>query len=122
MDGTAAIEVEAEWDPPHRARRGDGGRAAIRTLPRKGDVIDGLPRARRGAGRRREAVPRRDGRRRRDGQIVTHGGRVLCATALGNTVAEAQNRAYNLAKRVRWDGVYYRTDVGYRAIAREPGE
>jgi phosphoribosylamine--glycine ligase len=57
-----------------------------------------------------------------DGQVVTHGGRVLCATALGNTVAEAQNRAYNLVERVRWDGVYYRTDIGYRAIARERGE
>jgi phosphoribosylamine--glycine ligase len=47
---------------------------------------------------------------------------VLCATALGGTVAEAQNLAYNLVKRVRWDGAYYRTDIGYRAIARERGE
>jgi phosphoribosylamine--glycine ligase len=58
----------------------------------------------------------------KDGQVVTHGGWVLCATALGATVAEAQSRAYDLAKRVHWDGVYYRTDIGYRAIARERGE
>ena len=58
----------------------------------------------------------------KDGQVLTHGGRVLCATALGATVAEAQSRAYDLAKRVHWDGVYYRTDIGYRAIARERGE
>ena len=44
---------------------------------------------------------------RDSGQVVTHGGRVLCATALGATVAEAQNLAYNLAKRVHWEGAYY---------------
>ena len=54
----------------------------------------------------------------KDGQIVTHGGRVLCVTALGATVAEAQNLAYNGIKRVHWDGAYYRTDIGYRAVAR----
>ncbi len=51
--------------------------------------------------------------------MVTHGGRVLCATALGGTVAEAQRRAYDLVKQVHWDGAFYRTDIGYRAIARE---
>ena len=58
----------------------------------------------------------------KDGHIVTHGGRVLCATALGDTVAEAQRRAYNLVKQVSWEGMYCRTDIGYRAIARERGE
>ena len=51
--------------------------------------------------------------------IVTAGGRVLCATALGHTVAEAQQRAYQLAGRIQWDGVFYRTDIGWRAIVRE---
>jgi phosphoribosylamine--glycine ligase len=55
----------------------------------------------------------------REGQTVTAGGRVLCATALGDTVAEAQRRAYQLANQIRWDGVYYRSDIGYRAVARE---
>ncbi len=51
--------------------------------------------------------------------VVTNGGRVLCATALGNTVTEAQQAAYQLVSQICWDKVYYRTDIGYRAIARE---
>jgi phosphoribosylamine--glycine ligase len=57
----------------------------------------------------------------RDGQVVTAGGRVLCATALGNTVAAAQAAAYEVARQVCWDGMFYRMDIGYRAIAREQG-
>ncbi|MFQ2158518.1 phosphoribosylamine--glycine ligase [Aeromonas hydrophila] len=51
--------------------------------------------------------------------VVTAGGRVLCATALGHSVAEAQIRAYQLAGRIKWDGVFYRHDIGWRAIERE---
>ncbi|QPB81989.1 phosphoribosylamine--glycine ligase [Pseudoalteromonas rubra] len=51
--------------------------------------------------------------------VVTAGGRVLCATALGHTVTEAQKRAYALVQEINWDGVEYRTDIAYRAIARE---
>ncbi|MDN3608810.1 phosphoribosylamine--glycine ligase [Vibrio ostreicida] len=54
-----------------------------------------------------------------NGEIITNGGRVLCATALGNSVSEAQERAYKLAKQVSWDGAFYRNDIGYRAIERE---
>ncbi|MFT6927518.1 MAG: phosphoribosylamine--glycine ligase [Psychromonas sp.] len=54
-----------------------------------------------------------------DGQIVTNGGRVLCATALGNSVTEAQQKAYALAKTISWDGMFYRHDIAHRAIARE---
>jgi phosphoribosylamine--glycine ligase len=54
-----------------------------------------------------------------DGKIVSAGGRVLCATALGDTVTEAQQRAYALAKQIHWDGCFYRSDIAYRAIARE---
>jgi phosphoribosylamine--glycine ligase len=53
------------------------------------------------------------------GNIVTSGGRVLCATALGNTVAEAQIKAYQTAERISWKDAFYRTDIGYRAVARE---
>ncbi|MDT8371525.1 MAG: phosphoribosylamine--glycine ligase [Gammaproteobacteria bacterium] len=53
------------------------------------------------------------------GHVVTAGGRVLCATALGNTVAEAQQKAYEMIKQITWHGMYYRTDIGYRAVARE---
>ena len=50
------------------------------------------------------------------------GGRVLCATALGATVSEAQNTAYALVKNITWDGMYCRKDIGWRAIAREQGK
>lgn len=55
----------------------------------------------------------------KNGKIVTNGGRVLCATALGTTVYEAQQKAYKLAKSVNWDGMFFRNDIAYRAIARE---
>ena len=54
-----------------------------------------------------------------NGNIVTSGGRVLCITSLGNTVTEAQQKAYKLLETVSWDNAMYRTDIGYRAIARE---
>jgi phosphoribosylamine--glycine ligase len=58
----------------------------------------------------------------KDGQVVTNGGRVLCATALGNTVLEAQQGAYALAQQVSWNGMFTRSDIGYRAVAREQGK
>ena len=51
--------------------------------------------------------------------MVTHGGRVLCVTALGRTVEAAQARAYDLAKHISWEGSFCRKDIGYRAIDRE---
>ncbi|KGK01107.1 phosphoribosylamine--glycine ligase [Thalassotalea sp. ND16A] len=54
-----------------------------------------------------------------DGNIVTSGGRVLCATALGNSVTEAQQAAYELLHQIDWQDVQFRTDIAYRAIARE---
>lgn len=51
--------------------------------------------------------------------IVTSGGRVLCATALGETVSEAQKNAYALVDKIKWEGVMFRTDIAYRAIERE---
>jgi phosphoribosylamine--glycine ligase len=53
------------------------------------------------------------------GDIVTAGGRVLCATALGNSVTEAQKAAYELLNEISWDQVEFRTDIAYRAIERE---
>lgn len=55
----------------------------------------------------------------KDGKIINTGGRVLCATAMGDTVAEAQANAYKLAEQISWDGSFYRKDIGYRAIERE---
>lgn len=52
-------------------------------------------------------------------KLVTNGGRVLCVTALGDTVFDAQQRALKLAEQIQWQGRFYRRDIGYRAIARE---
>lgn len=59
------------------------------------------------------------GTKKSNGKIVTNGGRVLCATALGATVKDAQKTAYELAKTVSWNGMFYRKDIGYHAIERE---
>ena len=80
----------------------------------KGDVISGLPDTDTDGEKVFHAGTRLNGDR-----VVTNGGRVLCATALGSTVTEAQTRAYELASRIRWDGVFYRRDIGHRAIGRE---
>lgn len=55
----------------------------------------------------------------KDNQVVTSGGRVLCATALGDTVSEARKAAYEVVENIHWKDVYYRTDIAHRAIARE---
>lgn len=59
------------------------------------------------------------GTRLEGSKVVTNGGRVLCATAMGNSVSEAQTTAYQLAANIQWDNIYYRKDIGWRAIARE---
>lgn len=105
--------IEADWDP--RASLGvvlaAGGYPA--GYP-KGDVISGLD----------TVLPEgqkvfQAGTTLKDGQVVTNGGRVLCAVALGDTVAQAQASAYEVVKTLSWDKVYFRTDIGHRAIARE---
>lgn len=106
-------QVESKWDP--RASIGivlaAGGYPADYA---KGDVISGLP-TQEVAGEKIFHA----GTSNQAGEVITNGGRVLCATALGNTVSQAQQRAYQLAKQVNWDGMFYRSDIGYRAIARE---
>ncbi len=79
----------------------------------KGDVITGIPAA------TADSKVFHAGTTEKDGQIVTSGGRVLCAVGLGNTVSEAQSKAYDVSKQIRWDGVNYRNDIGHRAISRE---
>lgn len=106
-------QVESKWDP--RASIGivlaAGGYPASYN---KGDVISGLPTTEVEGEKVFHA-----GTTDKDGNVVTNGGRVLCATALGNTVSEAQARAYELTKKISWDGMFHRNDIGYRAIARE---
>jgi phosphoribosylamine--glycine ligase len=81
---------------------------------RKGDVIEGLDRAATLPGKVFHA-----GTRAESGQVVTNGGRVLCAVGLGSTVSAAQAQAYGLVNTITWPGVQCRRDVGYRAVARE---
>jgi phosphoribosylamine--glycine ligase len=59
------------------------------------------------------------GTRLANGEVVTDGGRVLCSVALGDTVAAARDRAYRAVAEVSWDGAFWRTDIGYRAVERE---
>jgi phosphoribosylamine---glycine ligase len=106
-------EVSANWDP----RVALGVVMAAGGYPgsyRRGDPISGLP-----------VTPASDckvfhaGTTHKDGSIVTDGGRVLCVTALGASVRAAQARAYEIVQQITWQDVYYRRDIGYRAIARE---
>ena len=105
--------IEVEWDD----RASLGVVMAAGGYPvsyDKGDVISGLPE------HEQEGVKVfHAGTRIEKGKVVTNGGRVLCATALGMTVGEAKTKAYELTKGIRWNNVYYRTDIGYRAVARE---
>jgi phosphoribosylamine---glycine ligase len=80
--------------------------------PRKGDAITGLPQD------TDDVVVFHAGTQMADGQVVTSGGRVLCVTALGGTLRLAQQQAYDTIKGIHFDGVQYRTDIGYRAISR----
>lgn len=79
-----------------------------------GEVISGLP-----SSTQAYAKVFHAGTAESDGNIITAGGRVLCATAMGESVLEAQQRAYELAAQIHWDGMFYRNDIGYRAIVRE---
>jgi phosphoribosylamine--glycine ligase len=106
-------KVPAEWDP----RAAVGVVLAAGGYPdtvRKGDPIDGLEHAARLPGKVFHAGTTRAG-----DAIVTSGGRVLCAVALGATVAAAQRDAYALVDSIRFAGMQYRRDIGHRAIARE---
>jgi phosphoribosylamine--glycine ligase len=105
--------VTADWDP----RAALGVVLAAGGYPdtvRKGDPIHGLEAA--------AALPGKvfhAGTTLRSGEVLTSGGRVLCAVGLGDTVEAAQRQAYALVDAIRWEGMACRRDIGYRAIARE---
>jgi phosphoribosylamine---glycine ligase len=107
--------VEARWD----SRAALGVVMAAGGYPdayRKGDPISGLEAA--------AALPGKvfhAGTRLQGADVVTAGGRVLCAVGLGDSVAAAQTQAYELVHAIHWNLVQYRRDIGYRAIAREKG-
>ena len=106
-------QTDARWDP----RPSLGVVLAAGGYPgdyAKGQVISGLDQASSVDGKVFHA-----GTALQDGNVVTQGGRVLCATALGDSVKAAQQGAYDLAEKISWDGCFYRSDIGYRAIERE---
>ncbi len=101
--------VALEWDP--RVALGVVLAAAGYPLsPRKGDVITGL------LADAPDLMVFHAGTSESSGDVVASGGRVLCVTALGDTVASAQCRAYDAIDRIRFDGMQFRRDIGYRAV------
>ena len=101
--------TEAEWD--RRAALGVVLAAAnYPETPRKGDAIADLP----PDGEDHHIF--HAGTALRDGRLVTDGGRVLCVTALGDSIKLAQRRAYEIASAIRFEGMQYRRDIGFRAI------
>ncbi|PKM36775.1 MAG: phosphoribosylamine--glycine ligase [Gammaproteobacteria bacterium HGW-Gammaproteobacteria-10] len=109
LEGTLNT-VETDWD--ERAALGvvlaAGGYPGVY---RKGDVITGLPKSEQADQKVFHAGTQLQGN-----DIVTSGGRVLCACALGETIKDAQDKAYALTAEIQWDGLYYRTDIGFKAI------
>ena len=101
--------LELEWD--RRPALGVVMAAAGYPMnPRKGDVITGLPKD------ELDAMVFHAGTVAVNGQTVTSGGRVLCVTVLADSVKQAQQKAYEVAKGIHFDGQQYRKDIGYRAI------
>jgi phosphoribosylamine--glycine ligase len=107
--------VSADWDP--RVAMGVVLAAAgYPDAPRKGDVITGIPAA------TADSVTFHAGTAfNADGQLVTSGGRVLCAVGLGDTVQSARETAYAVADAIQFDGRQLRRDIGARALNRQPG-
>jgi phosphoribosylamine--glycine ligase len=113
-DGTLD-QVELQWD--RRVALGVVLAAHGYPLaPRKGDAIAGIP------AEAPDAVVFHAGTALQDGQLVTSGGRVLCVTVLADNIRLAQQRAYEVAAQVRFDGVQYRKDIGHRAVAPRGGQ
>ena len=106
-------QTSAEWDP----RAALGVVLAAGGYPEsyaKGLVISGLD-----ACDTDDCKTFQAGTALSDGKVVTSGGRVLCVTALGESVTQAQRLAYEAIEKISWDGMFCRSDIGYRAIARE---
>jgi phosphoribosylamine---glycine ligase len=107
-------ETEADWD--RRTALGVVLAAAnYPDTPRKGDVISGL------SARGEDFHVFHAGTALSDGEVLTAGGRVLCVTALGDSIKMAKSRAYQVIDTIRFDGMQYRTDIGFRAIEARKG-
>ncbi len=109
----ALDQVELQWD--RRTALGVVMAAhGYPADPRKGDAIRGIPKE------AEDAMVFHAGTVQRDGVALTAGGRVLCVTALADSVKAAQQRAYEVADQIRFDGAQFRRDIGHRAL-RHPG-
>jgi phosphoribosylamine---glycine ligase len=111
----ALDQQQAQWDP----RPAVGVVLAAGGYPgtyKGGDVINGLRSA---AAVNQHMKVFHAGTAQQDGEVVTSGGRVLCATAMGSSVADAQHQAYKLASEIHWKDIYFRDDIAWRAIERE---
>ena len=109
---------QAQWD----SRPAVGVVLAAGGYPgayRGGDIISGLQPATTAEPGATDAKVFHAGTAVQGNAVVTSGGRVLCATAMGESVSEAQRRAYELASEIHWDGIYFRDDIAWRAIERE---
>ena len=103
--------IELEWD--RRVALGVVMAAAgYPQLPRKGDVITGLP------ADQNDAMVFHAGTNQDEDHTLTSGGRVLCVTVLADSVRQAQHKAYEVAQGIHFDGMQYRRDIGFRAIKR----
>jgi phosphoribosylamine---glycine ligase len=110
-------QIELEWD--RRTALGVVLAASgYPATPRKGDAISGLPKDADDVMVFHAGTALADSAVARDGDVVTSGGRVLCVTVLADNVKLAQQRAYEVARGIHFDGVQYRTDIGYRAVKR----
>jgi phosphoribosylamine--glycine ligase len=102
-------KAEVEWD--RRTALGVVMAAAnYPDTPRSGDEISGLPAA------QEDAHVFHAGTTLQDGKVLTSGGRVLCVTTLGESVKHAQQRAYQIADKIKFEGRQMRRDIGFRAI------
>jgi phosphoribosylamine--glycine ligase len=107
-------QVEAEWD--RRVALGVVLAAhGYPDSPRKGDAIIGLPKE-----HADDVLVFHAGTAQQGEHVVTNGGRVLCVTALGDSVKMAQKRAYDAIEQITFDGMQFRGDIGFRAIAKRP--
>jgi len=115
LDGRAD-EVELTWDP----RAAVGVVMASGGYPMSTDTghpISGL--ARKDSDERGETWVFHAGTAEKNGTVINSGGRVLCVVGLGENVTQAQSKAYERLREIEWRGAFFRTDIGYRAIARE---
>ena len=112
LDGSLS-DAQVEWDD----RAALGVVMAADGYPEsyaKGHVISGLPDF-----DGPDSKVFHAGTRLQDQEIVTSGGRVLCVVGLGQTVTQAQRKAYDVVETINWQGSFYRRDIGHRALARE---